>query len=489
MKLNRQLIIALTLFGTIIIGGVVVWSILHVFDIPIDFLFPTLAILGIVSYLLVFRIDWLMYLLAFSTPFSIVLESDKIQLGISLPAELLMLLVTFLFFCRICYDLSLRRELIRHPISIAIYTYLGWMLFTCFTSELPLVSFKFFAAKIWFITSSYWMVIQLIDKDIKKWMIFFDCYAVALAIVVAITTFRYVQNGFDKNMAHWIMAPFYNDHTAYGAVLSLFIPIMFGRLLLPKESISSKIFHTVLLILFLIGLYLSFSRAAWLGLVGAFVVYIIIKLKISFKWLTICFVIVGALLWGFSNEIIYSLSRNNQDSSTQFMQHLQSISNISTDASNVERINRWQAAFGMIAERPIVGWGPGTYQFCYAPFQDYRYQTIISTNFGNRGNAHSEFIGPCAESGIIGLLTVLFLLITVIYSGLKIYHTNPESHIRILALSATLALLTYYIHGIMNNFLDTDKLSLPFWGLFALIVVLDTQQNSLKFKSNDLKIK
>ena len=26
----------------------------------------------------------------------------------------------------------------------------------------------------------------------------------------------------------------------------------------------------------------------------------------------------------------------------------------------------------------------------------------------------------------------------------------------------------------MNNFLDTDKLALPYWGLFALIVVLNT---------------
>ena len=37
----------------------------------------------------------------------------------------------------------------------------------------------------------------------------------------------------------------------------------------------------------------------------------------------------------------------------------------------------------------------------------------------------------------------------------------------------TLALLTYYIHGVFNNFLDTDKLSVPFWGFTAVIVALD----------------
>jgi hypothetical protein len=36
-----------------------------------------------------------------------------------------------------------------------------------------------------------------------------------------------------------------------------------------------------------------------------------------------------------------------------------------------------------------------------------------------------------------------------------------------------LGLITYYIHGILNNFLDTDKASAPFWGYTAIIVALD----------------
>jgi hypothetical protein len=42
-------------------------------------------------------------------------------------------------------------------------------------------------------------------------------------------------------------------------------------------------------------------------------------------------------------------------------------------------------------------------------------------------------------------------------------------------MGALLGLMTYYIHGIMNNFLDTDKLSVPFWGFSAIIVAIDIQ--------------
>ena len=45
---------------------------------------------------------------------------------------------------------------------------------------------------------------------------------------------------------------------------------------------------------------------------------------------------------------------------------------------------------------------------------------------------------------------------------------------RTLTLGAVLALISYYIHGTMNNFLDTEKLSFPFWAAFALIVVCNT---------------
>jgi hypothetical protein len=36
-----------------------------------------------------------------------------------------------------------------------------------------------------------------------------------------------------------------------------------------------------------------------------------------------------------------------------------------------------------------------------------------------------------------------------------------------------LGLVTYFTHGFLNNFLDTDKLSVPVWGFIAILVALD----------------
>ena len=47
---------------------------------------------------------------------------------------------------------------------------------------------------------------------------------------------------------------------------------------------------------------------------------------------------------------------------------------------------------------------------------------------------------------------------------------------------STLGLITYMSHGVLNNFLDTDKLSVPFWGFVAVIVALDIYHTNDKQK-------
>ncbi|MBQ3750725.1 MAG: O-antigen ligase family protein [Bacteroidales bacterium] len=432
---------------------------------------PLLTGAAFLVYLLLFRLDLMIYLMALCTPFSVILENKDIHLGLSLPAEIIMIALTLLFLCRILYDLHLDRKLVTHPISIALFVYLGWMLFTVITSELPVVSIKFWLSKIWFTTSCYWVLIQFVKDDMTKAVRYFNCYAVALAVVVVITTYKHSLTGFDDFHGHWIMSPFYNDHTAYGAVLAFFLPITACCFFLPDNTTKKKIFYAILTVILTIGFYLSFSRAAWISLVVAIGVLIVLKLRIKLSWLVAGGLIVGTFLYFSAEEILYKMSRNSQDASGNLTEQLQSISNISTDASNVERLNRWNSAFGMIRERPLVGWGPGTYQFVYAPFQKSQFKTIITTDFGDGGNAHSEYIGPCAETGFPGLLTVLALVFVSLFTGIRTYNHSHDKTNRLLALMMTLALVTYFVHGFLNNFLDTDKLSLPFWGAFAVIML------------------
>jgi O-antigen ligase len=205
----------------------------------------------------------------------------------------------------------------------------------------------------------------------------------------------------------------------------------------------------------------------------ALIAYILLLFRVKFKVLLAGFAVVAILALIYQTDIVMKLERNRQDASQDFDKHIESISNISTDASNLERINRWNAAFRMFQERPILGWGPGTYSFEYAPFQHAKEKTIISTNMGDKGNAHSEYIGPLCESGLLGLLTFVAIIIATLSTAFRLYYSLKEYESKRMILVVLLGFITYITHGALNNFLDTDKASVPFWGFVAMIVAID----------------
>ena len=437
--------------------------------------------LGIIL-LAVFAFDKLIYLVVFFTPLSLPLK--EIMPGLSfdmfLPTEPLLVGILLIFILKFFASGKFDRDILIHPVSLAIYFSLFWMLVTSLTSTMPLVSFKFLLSRIWFIVCFYLLTAKLFEsgKNIEK---FIWLYTLPLLIVISYATTRHLGYGlWDKQAANFVVNPLYNDHTSYGAALAMYLPFLFGFSFTKLYSPGVKTFVRIVLAIVLMGLILSYARAAWLSMMAALGIWIIIRLKLRFKPLFITFLIVLSVILVFQNQLLMYLERNDTESSANLTEHISSISNISSDASNLERINRWSCAIRMFEDKPIFGWGPGTYMFNYAPYQLTADRTIISTNSADGGNAHSEYLGPMAESGLLGVITFLILISVVMYTAVHAYTRAKDKRLKTLVMSALLGLITYYIHGILNNFLDTDKLSVPFWGFTAIIVAVDihTRKNT-----------
>ncbi len=179
----------------------------------------------------------------------------------------------------------------------------------------------------------------------------------------------------------------------------------------------------------------------------------------------------------FKNEIYQHIRFNNSASGKNLQGDIKSISNIKTDVSNVERLNRWEAGWRMLQRKPFFGFGPGTYIFNYSPYQRAHEMTIISTTQGTMGGMHSEYFGPLVESGIIGFISVLFLFGIYIKTLMETYYGTFNRETKVLSLAILLGLITYFFHGLMNNFLDQDKAAVIFWMMMGMSLAL-----SLKYK-------
>ena len=431
-----------------------------------------LPVFLLILYLYFYHLDWILLLTVAVTPIAINITQFEFNVGVSVPSEPLMLGVLLLFVIRLFHGNPLEPAIWKHPMTLVIGLQLAWMLITSITSDMPLVSFKHLLARLWFVVPFYLIGIRFFSqrRNIPRFAWF---YVVPFLGVVGYTIYHHSLWGFDEEAGHWVMEPFYNDHTIYGAIIALFIPIFIGFTFSRAYSRTTRFFAFLIVAVLLVALVLSYSRAAWLSLGFVTGILIIIWLKIKLRWLVLAAGVLGLLFYLFSFQILDRLEKNEQGPSANFVEHLRSISNISTDNSNLERINRWQSALRMFAERPVVGFGPGTYQFEYAPFQRAQEKTLISTNAGDKGNAHSEYIGPLAEQGLPGMVLMVAVVIMMLVTAMRVYKHADVPEVKMLSLVIMLSLLTYFLHGTMNNFLDSDKASVPVWGFIAALVALD----------------
>jgi O-antigen ligase len=294
--------------------------------------------------------------------------------------------------------------------------------------------------------------------------------------VILWSIYNHSQEGFTKQASYWASEPFVVNHGIYGAMIAFFIPmivIYLFRLPLFTNRPLMSFLMLLLLLIFVAGIIFSYTRAAWLGVIAAAGFYLILRLRIPFWGLLGSLAVLVAVILSFQTEITMKLMKNKTDSHDDFSKHVKSISNVRTDASNLERLNRWASGFRMLKERPFTGWGPGTYMFQYAPFQKPNEKTIISTNAADVGGIHSEYMNPLVEMGIPGFLIFITLIGFAISKAMKLYYTLTDQYLKQTVLMVLLGLITYLTHGFLNDYLDIDKTALLFWSFLAMITAIE----------------
>lgn len=437
-------------------------------------LFP-IALLAVFA--AIFYTEITLLSIAFLTPLSVNIENYTESFGLYLPTEPLLFGLLLLFMMQHILKNSIMKEVWKSPIVWAICIYLFWMFISSVLSTLPLASFKFLLARIWLIVPLLFFGPVFFSKA-KNRIAFMWLFCIGMTIVICYTLVIHAQYNFGEKESHWVMYPFFKDHTIYGAAVALVTPLIVGLYFYKKHSPLIQAVLLGMITIILLGLFFSYTRAAWLSVVAAIGVLLLILFKIKFQWIAITVVVAASILLASWTQISHFLERNKHEHTTEnFGERLQSATNVTTDASNLERLNRWQCAMDMFYEKPITGFGPGTYAFEYARFQRPENLTIISTNFGDMGNAHSEYLGSLAEMGIFGLLTFLAVVAAVFYQSITLYIKWPadDKANKVLIMSMILSLVTYFVHAFLNNYLDSDKAAVPIWGMCAMIIALQSE--------------
>lgn len=413
------------------------------------------------------------FLLLFCIPLSteIILPNG---FGTDLPTEPLIvgLMGVFLLYA-LRHSRDLEVNFFRHPITLLLLLHVGWIIISVTQSANILVSTKFLLAKIWYITTFYFLASLILRKGSDARFLFW-CIFIPLMLTVFITLVRHAQYGFTFESIYHVLHPFYPNHVIYASIMAVFVPfVWFARFWYRPFSWTWLLLIAALVVL-LIAIQLSYTRAAYAAIFFAIGAYYLIRWRLTKIALIAALIGAVSLVWYLATDERYlSLAPDYERTitHTNFDNLLEATYKLE-DISTMERVYRWVAAFQMINDRPFFGFGPGNFYNFYKDYTVTSFRTYVSDN-PERSGVHNYYLMTLVEQGYFGLIIFIGLVFFVLLYGEQVYHQTQSTERKRIVMTALLTILVILGLQLINDLLETDKIGPFFFFSLAMLVNAD----------------
>ena len=183
------------------------------------------------------------------------------------------------------------------------------------------------------------------------------------------------------------------------------------------------------------GMYGNQSRGSWLfNMIMVPIVSLPYILK-RFGCVVAVLAALGGIVWGFSTQ-------------PQYVARFESITNTTTDGSNLGRFDVWTSSINMFKDHPVTGVGIGQWRTIYEA--SYR----LPTENQHLYHAHNNFIQLLGEVGLLGLLGVLIFYGSIVVDNFVVWFKKRDPY----SLCAMIAVICYvFIFGQIEYTLDNSS--------------------------------
>lgn len=367
----------------------------------------------------------------------------------------------------------LPRAFVLHPLTVLLVSLMVWMLFCVLFSTYPLVSLKFWVAKSWYLVVFYimgWLLMRN-EQDAKR---FFAYITIPLVLATVKVLVHHAVLDFGFNEINQAVVPFFRNHVNYAAMLTVMIPPVAIMWLHEKRGTRARWLWGLGGMIMFLGMATAYTRAAYVALFLAFAAYWTIRLRLLRHALVLGVVVASILVVYMIDGRRYLdyVPSQNTVAHTDFSSIVEATSQLE-DVSTMERYYRWVAAVRMSGEKPLSGYGPGTFYNNYREYTLQRFSTYVSGNPEQSG-VHNYFLMTLCDQGIIGLLLMVVLTLYGLYLGERVWHQSPPKSLRrALAMGAVLSLVVIDAFLLMNDLLETDKVGTLYYLNLAVLVAMD----------------
>ncbi len=433
--------------------------------------FFAIPILLVAALILLRNFEWAYYCYFLLVPFSVEVELPG-GLATDLPTEPFMWFLTgvgTLLFIHRLDKISFSKY--QSPITLILLLHLLWIGISILFSTHTLISFKWFLAKLWYIIPFYFGAFHFLynnEQFIK--VLKFTFWPLMVAVLWVLK--RHYGYDFSFDTSNIVVYPIFRNHVNYASAVVLFLPFVWLLYTSSRQSFYKWIYALCFIIL-VIAVYYSYTRIAILCLPIGLITYFIIRYRLI-KWAMIgAFILFFAIVSFFVTEnryVNFAPDFEKTITHTDFDNLLDATYKLE-DISTMERVYRWVAGGHMIKEKPLFGFGPGTF---YSNYQDYTiriFETYVSDNPDQSG-VHSYYLMTAIEQGIIGFIIFIALIFTILQTGEKVYNNckNPDTKNSIVA--SIICIVIILVINLINDTLEVDKIG-PFFFTSMTIISIE----------------
>jgi len=246
-----------------------------------------------------------------------------------------------------------------------------------------------------------------------------------------------------RNPSWRIFATFFNPNEVAG-YLELVVALAIAAFLWSRWA-ATRILTTFAALLMILSLLLTGSRGGWLSLAGGMFGFALLagaafrRTRLALASGVVVIALIAAVSLAFAPLRTRILGGGEH-------------------SSNAFRELTWRGTMTIVGARPVLGVGPGAFQFIYP-----RYAIGGFTRM-----AHENYLQLAAETGVPGAIAFVWMLGAFFWMAGKGFRRRRERESRLLCAACIAGVIAFCIHSLVDYGWYIGAIALTVFGLFGL---------------------
>ena len=371
----------------------------------------------------------------------------------------------------------------RHLPFVLLHLLLFWGLISCLLAPTPFAAQGLLLLGIGVLAAN----VVAAQATSTRRILFTTLLVLLPAVLTALTGFAQIGSG-PLPIAVGVL----HDHMLFGAFVSLVIPLSLALWLSPV-SLLWRICGQAALAVCQIASLIAQTRSAWVGEVVSLVLFGILVLlvqdfrvkqtilqpkqgvRLSKAQLKITAVNVAAVLIA---GILFFAVMPDRDTLTKRVQTLTTTVTGGRDTSVQWRFSAWNGAETMIRQKPLLGWGVGSYARYQFPFTHVgqEEQTVQRQGPTILDETHNSYLQIWSELGAVGLLLWLGTFVSLVGAAVQSLRRQTRGSLeQWLLIGGVSAVVGQMTDALANPAWQFGHVALPLWIVFGLTAALSGQ--------------